>query len=106
MVYRDIVLNNWLLNPTGGRLTFVEADLVQEHFNFWIKVCIRYMFYLHTIYHMFRTTIGHMEATPLGSGSLRLHHVFRYFVSSRPISIWLSALDKDKSTQNQTSLMI
>jgi hypothetical protein len=28
IVYRDIVLNNWLLNPTGGRLTFVEADLV------------------------------------------------------------------------------
>ncbi|KAF8075810.1 hypothetical protein FPV67DRAFT_1711092 [Lyophyllum atratum] len=34
---RDIVLNNWLLNPTGKPNSFVEMDLVQEHLNFWIK---------------------------------------------------------------------
>ncbi|KIM41147.1 hypothetical protein M413DRAFT_72593 [Hebeloma cylindrosporum] len=33
----DIVLNNWLLNPTGNANSFVEIDLVQEHLNYWIK---------------------------------------------------------------------
>ncbi|PPR02988.1 hypothetical protein CVT24_012182, partial [Panaeolus cyanescens] len=33
----EIVLNNWLLNPTGKANSFVEVDLVQEHMNFWIK---------------------------------------------------------------------
>ncbi|TFK58861.1 hypothetical protein BDN72DRAFT_806316 [Pluteus cervinus] len=35
---REIVLNNWLLNPTGKPNSFVEIDLVQEHLNYWIKV--------------------------------------------------------------------
>ncbi|KAH7907965.1 hypothetical protein BJ138DRAFT_1013701 [Hygrophoropsis aurantiaca] len=34
---RSIVLNNWLLNPTGRPNSFVEVDLMQEHMNFWIK---------------------------------------------------------------------
>ncbi|KAH7906548.1 hypothetical protein BJ138DRAFT_1137935 [Hygrophoropsis aurantiaca] len=34
---RSIVLNNWLLNPSGKRNSFVEVDLVQEHMNYWIK---------------------------------------------------------------------
>ncbi|GLB40944.1 hypothetical protein LshimejAT787_0901590 [Lyophyllum shimeji] len=34
---REIILNNWLLNPTGKPNSFVEMDLVQEHLNFWIK---------------------------------------------------------------------
>ncbi|TEB28338.1 hypothetical protein FA13DRAFT_1794076 [Coprinellus micaceus] len=34
----DIVLQNWLLNPTNKDNAFVEADLVQEHMNYWIKV--------------------------------------------------------------------
>ncbi|KAH6894809.1 hypothetical protein BKA70DRAFT_1532521 [Coprinopsis sp. MPI-PUGE-AT-0042] len=33
----DIIMNNWLLNPTGKPNSFVEVDLVQEHMNFWIK---------------------------------------------------------------------
>ncbi|KAF6743049.1 hypothetical protein DFP72DRAFT_859600 [Ephemerocybe angulata] len=33
----NIVLKNWLLNPTGRPNAFVEVDLVQEHMNFWIK---------------------------------------------------------------------
>ncbi|KAJ7762444.1 hypothetical protein B0H14DRAFT_3594687 [Mycena olivaceomarginata] len=32
-----IILNNWLLNPTGKPFSWVEVDLVQEHMNFWIK---------------------------------------------------------------------
>ena len=36
--YRDIVLNNWLLNPTGNPNSWVEIDLMQEHLNYWIKV--------------------------------------------------------------------
>lgn len=38
-----IVLDNWLLNPTGNPDSWVELDLVQEHLNYWIKV---------TIYHL------------------------------------------------------
>ncbi|KAJ7572232.1 hypothetical protein C8J56DRAFT_808383 [Mycena floridula] len=34
---RDIVFNNWLVNPTGRLFAFVEIDLMQEHNNFWIK---------------------------------------------------------------------
>ncbi|KAJ7191551.1 hypothetical protein GGX14DRAFT_600299 [Mycena pura] len=34
---RRVVLQNWLLNPTGRPNSFVEIDLVQEHLNFWIK---------------------------------------------------------------------
>ncbi|KAJ7660439.1 hypothetical protein B0H17DRAFT_1260445 [Mycena rosella] len=34
---RDIVLNNWLVNPTGNPFSWVEVDLMQEHMNFWIK---------------------------------------------------------------------
>jgi hypothetical protein len=35
---RDIVLNNWLLNPSDKEDRFVEMDRIQEFFNFWIKV--------------------------------------------------------------------
>ncbi|KAH9008809.1 hypothetical protein EDB84DRAFT_1594668 [Lactarius hengduanensis] len=34
---RRIVLNNWLMNPTGKANSFVELDLMQEHLNYWIK---------------------------------------------------------------------
>uniref|UniRef100_A0A8H7Y8R3 DUF6589 domain-containing protein n=1 Tax=Psilocybe cubensis TaxID=181762 RepID=A0A8H7Y8R3_PSICU len=34
----DIVLKNWVLNPSGEPNRFVEMDLVQEHLNFRIKV--------------------------------------------------------------------
>ncbi|KII93222.1 hypothetical protein PLICRDRAFT_100248 [Plicaturopsis crispa FD-325 SS-3] len=34
---RDIVFNNWLLNPTGRPNAWVEVDLMQEHMNYWIK---------------------------------------------------------------------
>ena len=37
--HRNIVLNNWLVNPTGKANSFVELDLMQEHLNYWIKVC-------------------------------------------------------------------
>ncbi|KAG8779792.1 hypothetical protein FRC12_023837 [Ceratobasidium sp. 428] len=37
----DIVLNNWVLNPTGKPNSHVELDLVQEHLNFWIKNAYR-----------------------------------------------------------------
>ena len=36
---RNIITQNWVLNPTGKANAFVEIDLVQEHLNFWIKVC-------------------------------------------------------------------
>jgi hypothetical protein len=39
LIFREVVLNNWLVNPTGKANTFVEQDLMQEHLNFWIKVC-------------------------------------------------------------------
>ncbi|KAH9829307.1 uncharacterized protein C8Q71DRAFT_718418 [Rhodofomes roseus] len=34
---RKVVLQNWLVNPTGKPNAWVEVDLMQEHFNFWIK---------------------------------------------------------------------
>ncbi|TFY80542.1 hypothetical protein EWM64_g3470 [Hericium alpestre] len=34
----EIVLNNWLVNPTGKPSGWVEVDLMQEHLNFWIKI--------------------------------------------------------------------
>ncbi|KAJ7075193.1 hypothetical protein C8R43DRAFT_1143824 [Mycena crocata] len=34
---RNVILQNWLANPTGKPDSFVEIDLVQEHLNFWIK---------------------------------------------------------------------
>ena len=38
IVSRKIVLNNWLINPTGCPNSWVEIDLMQEHLNYWIKV--------------------------------------------------------------------
>ncbi|KZP08017.1 hypothetical protein FIBSPDRAFT_914360 [Athelia psychrophila] len=32
-----LVLDNWLLNPTGKPNSWVEVDLMQEHMNYWIK---------------------------------------------------------------------
>ncbi|KAG9123668.1 hypothetical protein FRC07_014320 [Ceratobasidium sp. 392] len=37
----DIVLNNWVINPTSKPNSHVELDLVQEHLNFWIKNAYR-----------------------------------------------------------------
>jgi len=37
-VERDIVMKNWLLNPSGLPNRFVEMDLVQEHLNLRVKV--------------------------------------------------------------------
>ncbi|KAJ7798312.1 hypothetical protein B0H14DRAFT_3545299 [Mycena olivaceomarginata] len=34
---KNIVLNNWLVNPTENPFSWVEVDLMQEHMNFWIK---------------------------------------------------------------------
>ncbi|KAA1476504.1 hypothetical protein DENSPDRAFT_785151 [Dentipellis sp. KUC8613] len=34
---KDVVLKNWLVNPTGKANSWVEIDLLQEHLNFWIK---------------------------------------------------------------------
>jgi len=35
---RDVVMKNWLLNPSGLPNRFVEMDLVQEHLNLRVKV--------------------------------------------------------------------
>ncbi|KAI0723617.1 hypothetical protein C8Q76DRAFT_767461 [Earliella scabrosa] len=34
---RKIVMQNWLVNPTGKPDSWVEVDLMQEHINFWTK---------------------------------------------------------------------
>lgn len=36
--FSEVILKNWLLNPTGKANAFVPVDLVQEHLNYWIKV--------------------------------------------------------------------
>ncbi|KAI0071152.1 hypothetical protein K474DRAFT_1582656, partial [Panus rudis PR-1116 ss-1] len=35
---RDIVLKNWLVNPTGKPDSWLPVDLMQEHINYWVKV--------------------------------------------------------------------
>ncbi|KAI0073016.1 hypothetical protein K474DRAFT_1604071 [Panus rudis PR-1116 ss-1] len=35
---RNIILQNWLVNPTGKPNAWVPVDLMQEHMNYWIKV--------------------------------------------------------------------
>ncbi|KAI0348964.1 hypothetical protein OH77DRAFT_1539864, partial [Trametes cingulata] len=35
---RDIMIKNWLVNPTGKPNSWVPVDLLQEHMNYWIKV--------------------------------------------------------------------
>lgn len=34
---RNAILNNYLANPSGLPGHWVELDLIQEHYNFWIK---------------------------------------------------------------------
>lgn len=34
---RDAILNNYLVNTSGLKGRWFELDLLQEHFNFWIK---------------------------------------------------------------------
>ncbi|KAG9123824.1 hypothetical protein FRC07_013844 [Ceratobasidium sp. 392] len=40
---RDLILQNWLANPTGRPKGFVELDLVQEHLIYWIKRELTYV---------------------------------------------------------------
>ncbi|KAI1784236.1 hypothetical protein LXA43DRAFT_902027 [Ganoderma leucocontextum] len=35
---RNIMIKNWLVNPTGKEDAWVPVDLLQEHMNFWVKV--------------------------------------------------------------------
>ncbi|KAK7692084.1 hypothetical protein QCA50_005491 [Cerrena zonata] len=35
---RGVILNNWLVNPTGKPNANVPVDLLQEHINYWVKV--------------------------------------------------------------------
>ncbi|KAI0349084.1 hypothetical protein OH77DRAFT_1525930 [Trametes cingulata] len=35
---RDVMIKNWLVNPSGKPNSWVPVDLLQEHINFWIKV--------------------------------------------------------------------
>ncbi|KAI0350723.1 hypothetical protein OH77DRAFT_1514255 [Trametes cingulata] len=35
---REIMIKNWLVNPTGKANSWVPVDLLQEHMNYWIKI--------------------------------------------------------------------
>ncbi|THU97530.1 hypothetical protein K435DRAFT_662626 [Dendrothele bispora CBS 962.96] len=37
--FRKLFLHNWLVNISGKANSFKEIDLLQEHQNFWLKVC-------------------------------------------------------------------
>lgn len=67
-----IVLDNWLLNPTGNPESWVELDLVQEHLNYWIKVSIYHLLFFNTIFKLTsqfkRHFIRHTVQMHLGSG--------------------------------------
>ncbi|KAJ3515928.1 hypothetical protein NLJ89_g1460 [Agrocybe chaxingu] len=34
---KDAIFQNWLVNPHGQPGRFIEMDLMQEHFNFWLE---------------------------------------------------------------------
>ena len=36
--HSNIVMKNWLVNPTGHGNGFIPVDLLQEHMNLYIKV--------------------------------------------------------------------
>ncbi|KAH9940490.1 uncharacterized protein BXZ73DRAFT_42703 [Epithele typhae] len=38
---RNIILKNWLVNPTGKENAWVPVDLMQEHMNFWTKIVFK-----------------------------------------------------------------
>ncbi|EIW74151.1 hypothetical protein CONPUDRAFT_160399 [Coniophora puteana RWD-64-598 SS2] len=38
---KRVIMNNWLVNPTGVPNAFVEVDLLQEHLNYWVKIFCR-----------------------------------------------------------------
>ena len=40
--FSDAFLKNWLANLTGKINGFKEMDLLQEHQNFWAKVCHKF----------------------------------------------------------------
>ncbi|KAJ3555923.1 hypothetical protein NM688_g2309 [Phlebia brevispora] len=109
---RHIILNNWLVNPTGRANSFVPIDLLQEHNNFWIKVmyaaqgsaaswewlatispCIMLLRSLAT---QMNDTLGSKQGTKHHSPnldkdiqeimkSLRMHEVYVYHKEGRPI---------------------
>jgi hypothetical protein len=80
----EIVLNNWLLNPTGGCRSFVEADLVQEHFNYWIKVHNTFALLLRQCDTptFDRITTMLVGATRHGDGWQQSHLVCKFYASS------------------------
>lgn len=38
---RDAILNNWLVNITGKVGKWIEADLLQEHYNRWLEDMVK-----------------------------------------------------------------
>jgi len=38
---RDGILNNWLVNITGEVGKWIEADLLQEHYNRWLEDMVK-----------------------------------------------------------------
>ena len=78
---RDIVLNNWLLNPTGNPNSWVEIDLMQEHLNYWIKVSIKLTSECLFTWSWFRSSTKPMDPMHPGSGLSQLHHVSMFFGS-------------------------
>ena len=83
-ICRKIVLNNWLVNPTGKVNSFVELDLMQEHLNYWIKVCRSSCCLSPSFSAPNRTTTKHMVVVHLGNGSRQYHLALRFFDDSLP----------------------
>lgn len=63
------MLNNWMLNTRGLPNSFVEVDLVQEHMNFWIKVCVSVALILTCSDIDYRDSTKLTAATRHGNGS-------------------------------------
>jgi hypothetical protein len=70
----EIILKNWLLNPTGDPNFWVELDLVQEHLNYWIKVLELFFILAVWCYSpLIRLSTRHTELMPHGNGFKKSH---------------------------------
>ena len=69
-MHRDVILKNWLVNPTGKENAWVPVDLMQEHFNYWIKVRVinRFALISSDAYPYYRQSIGPTGVLRHGNG--------------------------------------
>ena len=100
----NIMLKNWLLNPTRKVNVWVPVDLVQEHFIFWTKVC-----YINTVNQSltsYRLFIVHRAAMLHGNGWKILPPILTHFGNLQHNWTWPSDHDREQIIIHQGSKMM